>query len=339
VSSAQGIPCGPPARPDRVACRYGRLLRAYPPVWRAAHGQALLGTLLEVAEHRGGGPTRAEAVDLIGHGLVIRLRLLAPARQSREWAAAAAMVAGTVLALTWFLAGEWLPWPGAPAGWRATTGHLGPFATAGPLLYLLWPAAVAAVAFGRGRLGRRLVAATVPVGVAIVLLAPALGVRRPPLVDLVVLGSLTPAAMLAAQPRSARRSAVLALATLAGTAALVWHLRRLEADLPAWAMTDPSFTFYRGPFTLALSSYWVEVKALMLVAAASALATIRGPRGLCPGLMIGTAGCCLPILAALTPTAGPLLLLLAAPTLAALAAWAFGLRWRDRSTRPLTGAR
>ncbi|MCO6006629.1 hypothetical protein NE236_16715 [Actinoallomurus purpureus] len=52
---------------------YRRLLRAYPPAYRAAHGEEIVGTLLEISAGRRRPPVR-EAVGLIGGGLATRLR-------------------------------------------------------------------------------------------------------------------------------------------------------------------------------------------------------------------------------------------------------------------------
>jgi hypothetical protein len=52
---------------------YRRLLRAYPPAYRRAHGEEILGTLMEASEGRE-RPSVREAASLIGGGLTARVR-------------------------------------------------------------------------------------------------------------------------------------------------------------------------------------------------------------------------------------------------------------------------
>ncbi|GAB3986492.1 hypothetical protein GCM10029978_102160 [Actinoallomurus acanthiterrae] len=60
-------------RPSRAERCYRRLLRAYPPAYRAAHGEEIVGTLLEVSA-RHGRPSAREAAGLVRGGLAARLR-------------------------------------------------------------------------------------------------------------------------------------------------------------------------------------------------------------------------------------------------------------------------
>lgn len=58
-----------------LEARYRRLLLAYPPWYRAGHGEEMITTLLEAAAPGQRLPAVGEALSLLGHGLAIRLDL------------------------------------------------------------------------------------------------------------------------------------------------------------------------------------------------------------------------------------------------------------------------
>ncbi|GAA4608418.1 hypothetical protein GCM10023195_32960 [Actinoallomurus liliacearum] len=66
----------------RAESWYRRLLRAYPPAYRAAHGEEIVGTLLEVSAGKG-RPSIRECAGLVAGGLAARLR--ERAAQSGPW--------------------------------------------------------------------------------------------------------------------------------------------------------------------------------------------------------------------------------------------------------------
>jgi len=79
------------------------LLRWYPPSWRAAHGDALVGALLDAADAEGRAhPTRAERRSAIVQGLGARLD-----DRVAMWAAAAATVASLLAAVGLFTGLSW----------------------------------------------------------------------------------------------------------------------------------------------------------------------------------------------------------------------------------------
>lgn len=59
-----------------VESRYRLLLRAYPSAYRIERAEEMLGVLLATQPRRGARSTAAEAMSLVGHGLVQRLRLV-----------------------------------------------------------------------------------------------------------------------------------------------------------------------------------------------------------------------------------------------------------------------
>lgn len=69
----------------RLERRYRRLLLAYPPAWRAAHGEELLGTVLEAAAPGQRLPAAREATGLLLGGLRTRARQAATASPPRLW--------------------------------------------------------------------------------------------------------------------------------------------------------------------------------------------------------------------------------------------------------------
>jgi len=80
ASAAGGTACGTAGprrdadlRLARLEHRYRRLLLAYPPGYRAAHGEELLGTVLDVAEPGRSMPAPREALALVAGGLRTRL--------------------------------------------------------------------------------------------------------------------------------------------------------------------------------------------------------------------------------------------------------------------------
>lgn len=219
----------------RLAARYRRLLRSYPPAWRRQHGEALLGTLLDVADARGGtGPTLAEAGDLVVRGLGVRLAYLAPGRATRELASAVALVFGTGLAVVCVVLGEW--WAGLDGAYGSWGGRDGsaawwPFPSVAPAFFLLWPLALVALVAGRGRWwgrwARWLPVLGVPVAWAVYAVGDRWGladVAGWPVVGLAGLGLV---AALAGPPRSARHGVRLLAAAAAVTLVLLLDAVRI----------------------------------------------------------------------------------------------------------------
>ena len=116
--------------------RYRRQLRWYPGRWRQENEDAMVGTLLDVAEEEGRErPRRAEMLDLAAHGLGARLSAVFPAT-SRDQAASFALATGVAWSLVYFIVQDWMPWnPGAHA---FALDPFGPFNSAGVLVTALW---------------------------------------------------------------------------------------------------------------------------------------------------------------------------------------------------------
>lgn len=96
-----------------LEAKYRRALRWYPRSWRLKYGDAMLGTLLEIADDDGRTtPTREELADLAVSGLQIRLSAHLSAK-ARELAATVALVTGLAFSVTYFLFHAWSPWASA----------------------------------------------------------------------------------------------------------------------------------------------------------------------------------------------------------------------------------
>lgn len=104
----------------RLAARYRRLLAWYPQRWRRENGDALMATLLDVAEGEGWNRVRlGDAVDLAVNGISARVSAVLPA-VARDRAAGFAAATGLAWSLAYFLVEDWMPWSRAVAApqWR-----------------------------------------------------------------------------------------------------------------------------------------------------------------------------------------------------------------------------
>ncbi|ROS33748.1 hypothetical protein [Curtobacterium sp. PhB78] len=146
---------------------YRRLLRWYPRRWRRQNEDALIGTLLDVAESEGRNrPRRSEVVDLAVNGIGTRVAAVLPAT-ARDQAASFALGTGLAWSLVYFIVQDWMPWN--PKAHNYALNPMGPFNSPGVIVTALWVLAGVFVLFGR-HLPARLSALASSV-VALVLLA------------------------------------------------------------------------------------------------------------------------------------------------------------------------
>ena len=172
--------------------RYRSALRWYPEHWRAENADAMLGTLLDVAEsERRESPARFELVDLAISGIRTRLSPLARVLPSnvRDRAASVALGFGFGLAVVMLVLQEWAPWATVVEEMSGPT--VGPFTGWGGVLYSAWVLAFVLYAARLGTAGRWLLLATVPFSLALVVVDGGADVAfRPTSYGLAVLGSL-----------------------------------------------------------------------------------------------------------------------------------------------------
>jgi hypothetical protein len=133
------------------------LLRWFPARWRQAHGEALVGTLLDAAEAGDRDELTAdERRDLITSGIRERGLALIPEAVRRQ-AAPIALGVGASLAGLQLLVVEWSPW--SSRAWEDLSPipyGFGPFTSAGIVIDALW---LAAFVFGLLHLRRGMIAA------------------------------------------------------------------------------------------------------------------------------------------------------------------------------------
>jgi hypothetical protein len=122
--------------------QYRRTLRSYPPSWRVQNEDAIIGTLLDVAE--GENRTRArisEQLNLTVNGLLTRVGIFVPVGV-REGVATVALATGTAFGIFYFVFFDWSPWTVAR---RATlmpeNQNFGPFVNPGVIVCGLWAVA------------------------------------------------------------------------------------------------------------------------------------------------------------------------------------------------------
>ncbi|WP_088289547.1 hypothetical protein [Kineosporia sp. A_224] len=223
---------------------FRRLLRAYPRSWRTAHGEALLGVMLDVADADGRDrPTAREGTAVVRHALSTWANA-ASDRLDRSGVVPsfagigpAALALGTTLAAVSFLFGEWFP--GVPLTWAGDfhAAPFGPFPSAGPLLYAVWLLAFGAVVAGAVGTGRLLLALAAVGAPVLLTVCDRAGVARPPLLFLYTMALFAVVALvgLPRQDGATRRrlGAVVGGATAAVTA-LLTAVTALGLALPAW---------------------------------------------------------------------------------------------------------
>jgi hypothetical protein len=251
--------------------RYRAALRWYPESWRRRNADAVLGTLLDGAEHDGRSrPARGELLDLAFRGASARLTAFLPAG-IRSRAAALAFGSGLAFALIAFWSSWWAPLSRYRATLRAEApdvSSFGPFLSPGVLIAALWAAALVLLLLGAGRSSR------------IVLVASAAVALLLPSVNALVIGWDGP---------SSTNLVFFALASLLAASAPP-HRRTLLVGLPFWIVLFTGVYAWNAMLTSDQPSdrqFWYVFAArvppslmvAVLILTAVALLLLRRPAG------------------------------------------------------------
>lgn len=144
--------------------RYQRMIDLYPRSWRREYGEAMLGTLLDGAEHEGRDrPTRSEWMDLARHAGLARLSMIMPAKV-RRGVAAVAFASGTGFAVAYLMFAAWAPFLRNRELYHPMMMSFGPFMNSGVVLCAAWIVAFGFALVGWRRIARATLIATVVIG-------------------------------------------------------------------------------------------------------------------------------------------------------------------------------
>jgi hypothetical protein len=213
--------------------RYRKALRWYPRRWRAANEDAVVGTLLDVAdEERRQAPAKGELADLRTTALATRLgpfgRISAAVR---DRAAALTLGLGAAIGGAGLIA-LLLDTQSMPAAVRAQVNTFGPFANTGAILYGLWVVAFVLALCGMRRLATVTLLATLPVSAAIYAIAPTLRMMWSPTLTTFAFLAILALVSLAGRPAQSlpgvRRTLISAAAWGAAIAGTLWFQKATE---------------------------------------------------------------------------------------------------------------
>ena len=148
--------------------QYRRTLRWYPSSWRAQNEEAVIGTLLDVAEGENRSqPRLSEQLNLAVNGLLTRIGIFLPAGV-RDGVAGVALATGTAFAATYFVFVDWTPWTAADRAKFLPSNHnFGPFVNMGVILCALWGLGFLLAVFGRYQFTRVIMVISILAAVAI----------------------------------------------------------------------------------------------------------------------------------------------------------------------------
>jgi hypothetical protein len=197
---------------------YRKALRWYPNRWRTRNEDAVVGTLLDVAEDRGeSSPSKDDLRNLRARGIQERLGWVGRALTASARDRLSLIALGTGLAISLWglvfstvdaaqLRGNLLPsWMGGdPLNLYAGT-TFGPFASLDCILFALWIAAFVTALIGLPRVTRVLLVATIPAAAAAGPVSGALGMPDHPSYSFLVLLCLFAILALLGTPESAAR--------------------------------------------------------------------------------------------------------------------------------------
>lgn len=198
-------------------------LRWYPDRWRAQHEEAMLGTLLDVADAEGRTrPKRGELATLRASGLAAWIDALLPARV-RDGVSAVSIATGAAFATVYLVMHSWMPWLDITTLRDGATGlsheTFGPFLNPFVVLWVVWMIALMFALAGLSIATKITLAFSVVTALLIPLVAEVTGTLwfGPRSTNLGFLSLLALMAMLGAPRRPGRLLAGVTVATCAIT--------------------------------------------------------------------------------------------------------------------------
>lgn len=245
---------------DALERRYRSALRWYPPEWRQDREDAIVGTLLDVADGEGRTrPRPGELANLATHGLRTRLagvRDIIPSGV-RDRAATAALAIGAAVSLSAVVELEVAPGRHVDFFLHEPV-TFGPFASPAIVVYVAFIAAFLAAVIGHPRAARGLAIAAIPLAFAARAFADVTGMLLRP--NGTFLGLLILLAFVAALGRPAsRRGSVGWL--------LAWFVAAAGTALLLPVLLDSTWPAFREPSWLHPAIIgWSPVVALLLAA-------------------------------------------------------------------------
>lgn len=129
---------------------FRRVLRIYPAWWRARHGEAMIGTLLDVSDRASAGARWVQIVSLLLGGLAARVDTVIP-RESRSLAARASLLLGTGFCAAYFLFHSWAPWADTQMLFGSGYRSFGGLVNGGAAFCALWFLGLLAYLVGMSR--------------------------------------------------------------------------------------------------------------------------------------------------------------------------------------------
>jgi len=263
---------------ERLERSYRRLLRWYPGRWRRENEDAVVGTLMDVAEAEGRDrPRGPEVLDLAANGLRARVTAVFPA-EARDLAASFALATGVAWSLVYFVVQDWMPWN--PRAHAAALDPFGPFASAGVLVTALWVLAAVFVLARRGTAAR---ASTIGAALlAVVLMAfqassspdYAVVYPTPDRVTFVLLAGLGVIAA-AGRPRRTWRTAAASAGWSVALAGALLLMHRADTTSVPLAAGLPSWYDFFNRYLWAGGLLSPGVTGILIVAALSAALGLR----------------------------------------------------------------
>jgi len=212
--------------------RYRRALSWYPRRWRDANEDAVVGTLLDVADESGERtPSKSDLRSLRLHGLAAHFtflgRILTPAIRDRV----SAIALGTGFALSAWAAFFEVANARGLDRFSSLSGHgtattFGPFVSLGIILYLTWLIAFTTSFLGRPWLLRLLLVATIPAAIVARVVSEQLGMNLFPSTTTVLLLEMFALLALLGTPRPTARWRIwIGLSAVVAVALITWVLR------------------------------------------------------------------------------------------------------------------